>query len=72
MAEAYLYLCDGKACNDISKTYCHLNNGECRHTSNIEHALYLNNKTVDTTFVRFNPEDDKNPIYFEELVTKQE
>lgn len=32
------YLCDGEK-EDCKKMTCYKNGGECKHTSNIEHAL---------------------------------
>lgn len=67
MAEK-LYLCDGKACNDIPDyhfNYCYLYNGGCCQTSNPEHSLskQCGDKFPPTLFVRWHDTD----IYTEKI-----
>ena len=35
----HLYLCDGRSCTESDKQCCFTQGGECKHTSNVLHAI---------------------------------
>ncbi len=49
------YLCDGKVEN-CKKDNCYQRGGECRHTSNIEHAINFKKPYKNSGFVEYGVE----------------
>lgn len=51
-----LYLCDGKVESCKKKDGCYQRGGECRHTSNIEHAANFQKPYKSSGFVEYGVE----------------
>lgn len=67
-----LYLCDGYACKESEKKCCYTQGFECRHTTNVKHAITRKDLYTITDYATIFISDCKSKLQIQHFVKGDE